>query len=199
VGAVMSDDLNSALDFINLVDSAIPTGPQKMLAQFNAVSGAYITCISLAPLEYLNTDNFKYVEVEIDTITQKIVGVYDNFKVVNYADEPTVIYESKINDLCRTKIYKRFEPEVQLDILRDVVTQLCEKVGFEHEALLDMNDYIDGVKRANKVLKQAYIDNPDFKFITIKEQAAIEEAKLDGGLHELMGPKNLIEQGLLVQ
>lgn len=186
----------SDFDLITAIDSVIPTGEQQMLAQFNAASGTFITCMSVIDLSYLNTENFKYVEITIDITKQRVDGEYDNFKIVNVADEPTVIYESMVNELCKQKIFKRFAVEVQLDILRNTLATLCEKVGVEDEALLDMNDYIDGVKRANKVLKEAYKNNPDFQFISIQEQAAIEAAKLDGGLHEIMGPKNLIGLGL---
>lgn len=186
----------SDFDLITAIDSVIPTGEQQMLAQFNAASGTFITCMSVIDLSYLNTENFKYVEITIDITKQRVDGEYDNFKIVNIADEPTVIYESMVNELCKQKIFKRFAVEVQLDILRNTLATLCEKVGVEDEALLDMNDYIDGVKRANKVLKEAYKNNPDFQFISIQEQAEIEASKLDGGLHEIMGPKNLIGLGL---
>lgn len=186
----------SAVDMALQIDSVVPTGTQPMLAQFNAASGVYVNCISVVDLAYLNTVNFNYVEVVIDINTQRIDGVYDNFKIVNIADEPTVIYESMVNELCKEKIFKRFAVEVQLDILRQALAEICEKVGHTNEALDDMNDYIDGVKRANKVLKDAYQNNPDFQFITIEEANAIEEAKLDGGLHELMGPANLLGLGL---
>lgn len=189
-------ETNSTVEMALQIDSVIPTGPQPMLAQFNAVSGVYVNCISVVPLEYLNTTNFNYVEIVIDVTKQRVNGVYDNFTIVNIADEPTVIYESMVNELCKEKIFKRFAVEVQLDILRQVVAEICEKVGHTNEALEDMNDYIDGVKRANKVLKEAYKNNPDFQFITVEEANAIEEAKLDGGLHELMGPQNLLGLGL---
>lgn len=186
----------SEIDLITTIDSVIPTGEQQMLAQFNATSGSFITCMSVVDLSYLNTENFKYVEITIDITKQRVDGEYDNFKIVNVSDEPTVIYESMVNELCKQKIFKRFAVEVQLDILRNTLATLCEKVGIEDEALLDMNDYIDGVKRANKVLKEAYKSNPDFQFISVQEAAEIEMAKLDGGLHEIMGPKNLIGLGL---
>ena len=180
---------------ISRIDSAIPVGTLPMLAQFNAASGAFVTCLSDIPLEYLNTTHFKYAKVEIDLALEKVVGVYDNFKVVKIADEPTEVYESMVNELCKQKIFKRFAVEVQLDILRNAIAKVLEAAGIEDEALADMNDYIDEVKRANKVIKQSYIDNPDFKFITIKEAQEIEEQRLDGGLHEIMGPKNLIGLG----
>lgn len=182
-------------DLIQQLDAVIPTGKQKMLAQFNSTSGAYVNCIGVLPLEYLNTEHYTYVEVEIDINTQRIEGVLDSFKIVDIATAKTKVYETQVNNLCKEKIYKRFQLEVQLDILRNVIAELCEKVGHENEALLDMNDYIDDVKRANKVLKQSYISNPDFEFITVEQERAETEAKLDGGLHELMGPANIVSLG----
>jgi hypothetical protein len=188
--------LQQAASLMNTLDSVVPNGQQKMLAVFNAVSGAYVNCIGLVPLSVLNTDNYTYVEVEIDINTQRIEGVLSNFKVVDIATSATKIYETQVNNLCKDKIYKRFQLEVQLDILRTAVAELCEKAGVVNEALLDMNDYIDDVKAANKKIKAAYIANPDFQFITIEEEQAEHEAKLDGGLHELLGPANLVGLGL---
>lgn len=190
-------DNQSFTDAVLQIDSVIPTGGvQKMYAKFNAYSGVYLTCMGIVDLTYLNTDNFVYIEVEIDPITQTIIGTKDSFKIVDKASTKTKIYESQVNNLCKTKIYKRFQLEVQLDILRKVIAEVAEKAGVVNEALLDMNDYIDEVKRANKVLKQSYIDNPDFEFITIDQEAEEQEAQLDGGLHELYGPQNVVSQGL---
>lgn len=188
--------VQSFTDLLQQIDSVIPTGKQQMLAKFNAFSGAFITCQGVIDLQFLNTTNYTYVEIEIDPITQKVVGTKDNFQIVDKATAKTQIYETQVNNLCKAKIYKRFQLEVQLDIIRQAVAELCEKCGVENEALLDMNDYIDDVKRANKVLKQSYIDNPDFEFITIEMEQAEQEAQLDGGLHELYGPANLVGLGL---
>jgi len=186
-------------DLTNALDSVIPNGTQTMLAQFNAASGIYINVISVVPLEWLDTEHYDYVQVEIDIKTQRVEGVKDNFRIVDIASSKTKIYETMVNNQCKEKIYARFQLEVQLDIIRDVVTQLADKSGLLHDALADMNDYIDGVKRANKILKQSYISNPDFEFITIEQELAETEAKLDGGLHEVMGPKNLLGLGLYNQ
>lgn len=191
-----SEVIDQAAALAIALDSVIPTGTQTMLAQFNKASGAYVNVFQLVPLEVLNNEHYVYVEVEIDIATQRIEGVYTNFKIVDIATSATKIYESQVNNACKEKIYKRFQPEVQLDILRVVLATVCEKLEITDEAFDDMNDYIDGVKRANKVLKQAYIDNPDFQFITIAEEQAESEAKLDGGLHEVMGPKNLLGIGI---
>ncbi len=197
VGDYMTDDTLSTLtNAVMQLDSVIPTGTQKMLAKFNAYSGAFMTVMGLIDLTYLNHDNFVYIEVEIDPTTQMVVGTKDSFQIVDRATAKTKIYETQVNNLCKDKIYKRFQLEVQLDIIRQAVAALCEKAGIEDEALLDMNDYIDDVKRANKVLKQSYNDNSDFEFITIAMEQAEQEAQLDGGLHELMGPANLVGQGL---
>lgn len=195
----MSDEQNAVVQAANLMDqlsSVVPTGPQPMLAVFNRYSKVFINVIGMSPIEYLNTDNYTYVEVVIDVETQRIEGTSDSFKVVDIASSATKIYETQVNNLCKEKIYKRFQLEVQLDIIRMAVAELCEKAGVENEALLDMNDYIDDVKAANKKIKAAYIANPDFEFITIEQEQAEHEAKLDGGLHEAMGPANLIGLGL---
>lgn len=197
-GDSMSDTnpIQSVADLMQQIDSVIPTGTQAMLAKFNAYSGAFITCQGIVPLEFLNTTNFTFIEIQIDPTTQKVVGTKDSFEIVDIATSKTKIYETQVNTLCREKIYKRFQLEVQLDIIRQAVAQLCEKAGIVDEALFDMNDYIDQVKRANKILKQSYIGNEDFEFVTIEMEQAEQDAQLDGGLHELMGPANLVSLGL---
>lgn len=195
----MSDEQNAVVNAANLMEqlsSVVPDGPQNMLAVFNRFSKVFFNIIGLSPLEYLNTDNFIYVEVLIDINTQRIEGNADNFKIVDIASAATKIYETQVNNLCKEKIYKRFQLEVQLDIIRTAVAEMCEKLGIENEALIDMNAYIDDVKAANKKIKAAYIANPDFEFITIEQEQAEHDAKLDGGLHEAMGPANLIGLGL---
>lgn len=187
---------NSYVDMVVAQHSVVPNGTTELLAKFNKYSGAFITCIGVIPLEYLNTENFAFVEVELDPVTQTIQGSLNSFKIVDIATAKTKIYERQVNNMCKEKIYKRFQLEVQLDILRDAIAEIAEKVGVENEALNDMNSYIDGVKRANKVLKAGYIANPDFEFITIEQEQVEEEAKLEGGLHEKMGPGNLVELGL---
>jgi|SRR5579872_100688 len=194
--SMINTSVQSVSDLMQQIDAVIPTGKQAMLAKFNAYSGAFITCQGVVPLEYLNTKNFTFIEIQIDPVTQKVVGTKDSFTIVDIATSKTKIYETQVNTLCREKIYKRFHLEVQLDIIRQAVAELLQKVGLEDEALFDMNDYIDDVKRANKVLKQSYISNPDFEFITIEAEQAEQDAQLDGGLHELMGPANLVSQGL---
>jgi hypothetical protein len=188
--------IQQATTLTEMLASVVPVGTQKMLAVFNRYSKAYFNTIGIAQPEYLNTDNFIYIEVEIDIKTQRIEGTADSFKIVDIATSATKIYETQVNNLCKSKIYKRFQLEVQLDILRKAVAQLCEAAGIVNEELLDMNEYIDDVKAANKTIKAAYIANPDFQFITIAQEQAEHEAKLDGGLHEAMGPANLVGLGL---
>lgn len=187
--------LNAAA-FAESIASVIPVGKQKLLAVFNRYSKAYFNVIGIASPEYLNTENFVYIEVDMDIKTQRIEGTADSFKIVDIATAATKIYETQVNNLCKDKIYKRFQLEVQLDIIRKAVAQLCESAGIVNDELIDMNDYIDDVKAANKTIKAAYIANPDFQFITIEQEQAEHEAKLDGGLHELIGPSNLVGLGL---
>lgn len=190
-----TEELQALANFQSQLSTAIPVGPAELLAQFNASSGAFVNVLSVVPLEYLNTEHYTYVEVIMDPIRQRIEGVATNFKIVDILTSKTKIYETHMNNQCKEKIYKRFTPEVQLDILRKVLNKLTEAAGITDEAFDDMNSYIDTVKSANKVLKEAYINNKDFEFVSINSERLNEEAKLDGGLHEVMGSKNLINIG----
>ncbi|MNC35634.1 hypothetical protein D3C87_1951550 [compost metagenome] len=54
-----------------------------------------------------------------------------------------------------------------------------------------MNDYIVEVKTANNLRKEFYAGSSDYIYITLADEAAAEEAQLEGGLHEAYGAKQI--------
>lgn len=168
----------------------------KALIQFNKASGAYVNAFSYVPLERLNHQYYTYEEAEIDFDTQVVVGDVKTWKVVNRNEQPTVIYEVALNKLCRDKIEKEYEPQTQLGILTNVILDLAKKAKLSGESVDKLNEmvsYIEETRRRNVILKNAYAANKSFKYVTIEEQNKITEAQLDGGVHEFLGPRNLID------
>lgn len=170
----------------------------KAIIQFNKASGAYVNAFQYVDPKFLNTKYFDYVgPVDIDFDTQMVVGDIKTYKVVNKSEQPKVIYEIALNKLCREKINKEYEVETQIGILTNVILDLVKKAKLNTEAvekLNEMNSYIEEIRRRNKVLKDAYQNNKSFKYVSIEEQNKIEEAQLDGGLHEFLGPRNLLNE-----
>lgn len=170
---------------------------QRCLAQFNKASGAFICFLAYVDVSTLNGEFFTYSEVNADPEADTITGRYPDFAVIRVADLPTRIYERDINASCAAKISKEYTAITQVDRLRNIIQRLareCKLTGPDIDAMVDMNSFIDQVKESNKILKQSYIDNPDFEFVTLDQEAAEQEAQLDGGLHELVhGPREITE------
>jgi hypothetical protein len=88
--------------------TATPTTASPAWAQFNKITGAFTGVYQKVPLETLNQEYFDYVEVEINTTTQHIVGTRDNFDIVDRAEEAQVIHEVAMNNQAQGKIDKQY-------------------------------------------------------------------------------------------
>lgn len=169
---------------------------QQVWLQFNKISGAYISFMTKCPEEYLEKEHYNWVSETFDIDSDTVIGTFKKYQIKSIKDLPVPVREVDLNNQCKAKINKRFQPEVQLDILRNVITELASKAklkGDVADKLDDMNSYIDEIKRRNKVLKESYKNGKSFKYVSIEDEIAEEDARMEGGLHEVFGPKNLVE------
>ena len=169
----------------------------KVWIQFNKTSGAYVNAFQYVPSEILNHKYFTYAEAEMDLTTQVVIGSVKSWKIYNINELPKKIYEAQLNFICRDKITKEYGLEKQVGILTKVILELVKKAKITGESideLNEMNSYIEEIRRRNKVLKNSYVSNKSYRYISIEEQNKIEEEMYDGGLHEALGPKNLINE-----
>lgn len=165
----------------------------RAIAQFNRISGAFITFLSYVDPDTLDGTYFRYAEVFVDIEKQTIKGKYPNYEIVVISEQPTPIYERVLNASCRGKILREYALETQIDILRTIVQQLAEASSTpipDLAMLQEMNAYIDEVKQSNKVLKESYQNRDDYEYISMAEEQRRTEEQMDGGLHELVyGPR----------
>lgn len=175
-----------------LYTGLIPKGKAKMLAQFNKITGEWIALIQPEEdVSVLEHNFFNYVEVEIDIEKQTLVGKYDDFQIVNIQDQPLTMYETALNNAAQFKIDKSYGVYKRMEVQEKLLEKIAAALDVEHEEFLEMRDYIAEVRANNKLYKEALINDPAYKFISLEEERTTYENQLEGGLHELIGPREL--------
>lgn len=155
------------------------------LAQFNKVNGMFIMVLDRVPdLTMLNHDFYNYAEIEIDVNAETVLGTYDNFQIINVQELPVEITEDYLNILARNKIVSEYPIERQLTVLGTVLEKLADTSGIDCEDLKVMNDFISEVKRTNRIRKEFYTSNPDYKYMSTVEADELIRQKYEGGIVE---------------
>lgn len=171
---------------------AIPNEKAAVIIQFNRISGAvgFIILDDGIDIDTLgNQDLFRYVRDEMNMSDDVIVGNYPDYEIKARDSLPTRITEEFEDMAAAAKITKRYPVASQANVLGRAILKLSEAAGIEQEELLEMMDYINEVKRANAVRKEFYKSSPDYEYISKEDAEAEEAARLEGGVHELYGPR----------
>jgi hypothetical protein len=157
---------------------------QPGYAQFNKLNKKFVTIHVSDQIDYdlLNHDNFLYREIEIDVELEVVTGDYDNYSVVAIADQPLEIYEDALNDIARAKITEQYPLEAQLSIIGELLERLADNAGIEAEAVKEMNDFINEVRRQNGVRKDFYAASNDYVYKTTEDSVAEIEELEEGGI-----------------
>jgi hypothetical protein len=175
-----------------LYTGLIPQGKAKMLAQFNKISGEFIALLQPEEdINVLNHDFFNYTEVEIDLATEDLVGTYDNFQIVNIQDQPVTIYEAALDNAAQFKIDKSYGVYKRMEVQEKLLEKIAAALDVEHEEFLEMRDYIAEVKANNNLYKESLKADPAYKFVSLQDDITTYENRLEGGIHELIGPREL--------
>lgn len=175
-----------------LYTGLIPQGKAKMLAQFNKISGEFIALLQPEEdIKVLNHDFFNYTEVEIDLATEDLVGTYDNFQIVNIQDQPVTIYEAALDNAAQFKIDKSYGVYKRMEVQEKLLEKIAAALDVEHEEFLEMRDYIAEVKANNNLYKESLKSDPAYKFVSLQDDITTYENRLEGGIHELIGPREL--------
>lgn len=179
------------LSYIDPTQSKIPDGKSDAWAQFNAISRVFTGVFqrTTAKPEGMNEVNYLYVPIEIDIATQTVQGTYDGFDIVNLAELPQVIHEEALNGQMRNKIAESYSNNDRLEILERSLLKLADSIGVQLPELEDVVDVIEEIKRTNELRKESLAKDPEYTYISVSEQAQIEIEKLEGGLHEVIGPR----------
>ena len=62
--------------------------------------------------------------------------------------------------------------------------------GPEVDAFLDLAEFIEDKRELNERYKKAYQEGPDWKYVSKDEERAMLSRRLEGGIHEILGPKS---------
>lgn len=163
--------------------------------QFNKKSGAFITYIRFSSpdqKQYLNLQYSTYVDVEMDTDKETVVGNVENFKIVPTAEMPTAVYERHLDGQAQAKIEKSYSIQKQLDIMSNLLDRLSSIIpnGDELEEFKEMRSYIELVQSENALRKKVMMSTEEVEYITYEEENKRQEAKLAGGLSEYHGSRS---------
>lgn len=167
------------------------TNKIEVLIQFNAVSGAYITIHPIENEIYLDKKYFKYKTDFIDPDNEKVVGTYDDYQILHKTDIPMDIPETGLNIMARSKIFKEYDLAQQMAVVLKTIEKILEQTNIISEEFTEMKSYIDEVLRTNQLRKESFANDEAFNYISKQDQYEMDNAILDGGLHEAIGPRQL--------
>jgi hypothetical protein len=160
---------------------------------FNKVSGAYISMIVSNDTSGLDDTYYKWKIMQFDASTHEWYGDYDNGKLIAKDDLPTAIYEENVDDQAGAVIKESYPWFSQINILTNLLKKVIEDnniSGEEVEKFNQMNSFIEARRDANRRYKDAYIAEDSFEFKTRRDVWNEQAKRLDGGLHELLGPED---------
>lgn len=191
-----------------MTEEIIVTGGRiKSTALFNRLTGEWVTTTSIPlaesqhnpeyyiarEVDYYFGENGDIIEGKLDI--DKFGNVTDNFKVVPYAEQKSVITEAQMNTLAAQKITNRYPITTQLNLVVACVNRLGEEHGLsdspEFEALNEMVEYINYCVQVNKTKKEHYRDDPDINYKSDEDIANELSRRMEGGIHEELGPRTI--------
>lgn len=175
-----------------LVTETIPSDQTtEAWAVFNKITGEYISVMEKVDLETLNQDFYSYAPIEINLDTQIVKGTYDNFEIVDIQDQPLKFYEKSLDNAAQFKIDKSYGVYKRMEIQEQLLEKISAALNIEDETFLEMRDYIAEVRANNKLYKESLMNDPAYEFVSLQDEALTNENQLEGGIHELIGPREL--------
>ena len=167
------------------------SGVQKYIAQFNKITGEYITMHHWHENHALETVYSKYLEVEFDPNLFGHIGNYDDFQIVPIDQVPVLVPEEHLDTLAEDKILRDYSYGKQLNMLSASILKLAEHVGCPLPELEEMVSSIAETLRKNQLRKDSHEANPESQYVSKEQAAATLSRQLEGGLHEALGPRKI--------
>lgn len=174
-------------------------------ALFNKQNGVYVTTVGI-PYDDSQYDQNLYVGRSVlfnfadDVLLGKLIknedGTFsDAFEVIKRSEQKEQIFEKQLNIMAESKITKKYPLVDQINLLVKAV----QRLGQEHElsdlpeftALGEMTSYIDQCIATNQAKKEFYSASPDVDYITDEQIEAETSARMEGGIHEALGPRSV--------
>lgn len=168
--------------------------------QFNKQSKVFVSAIRFSAPEqrkWLNDKYFEYRDAMMDVDKETVVGGLDNYEIVAKSMLPAEITERGMDMLAGRKIDKRFPEYRQLNIMQALLKDMLDQMPVESKQRLnpdlvelfeEMHDYVELVRKENKVRKEAYQKNPEINYVTIQDEFKRQQELFAGGAHEVHGP-----------
>ena len=166
---------------------------QDKILLFNKASGAYVSMLVTTDTSGLDSTYYKWKVMKFDANTHTWDGDYDNGKIIAKSDLPTIIDEESVDDQAGAVIKESYPWFSQLNILTNVLKKVVDDnnvSGEEVERFNEMVSFIEARRDTNRRYKDAYIADDSFVFKTRRDLWNEEAERLDGGLHELLGPED---------
>ena len=143
--------------------------------------------------DQINDKYFKFREIEIDETKQKFVGDYDTGQVVDIDSAPVDVTESQLNGACGAAIENVYPAHKQLNAIAGVIKLLITEHKLQGDEVDQFNkvfDFIAGRRTMNEKFKNAYMNGPDWNYISTEQEMENFNKVVEGGIHEEIGPRS---------
>lgn len=171
------------------------TGKVRTYLLFNRANGVFYGHASWHENHGFSEDYFYVADVMFDQENEIVVGTYPDYKIELQVERPQPIYEDFLNELTSQSITERYSIPNQINNIAAVVLLLAKQAGLEKDPLvetlnLQVAEIADFV-RNNQLRKAGYKNNSAFEYVTTEQAIARENAKVEGGLYEVLGPRDI--------
>ena len=178
-------------DIFNSITENIEPGEIEMLLQFNAITKVFIAAYSTGNEEFMDKIHFIYKLDKLDPEKQKVIGTYDDYKIINKSDVQLEFSEVGLNIDARSKIFKEYDLAQQMAVMITAMEKVLLKNNIEDSDFIEMKSYIDEVLNTNRLRKESLAIDPNFIYKTKEQEYEERNLRLEGGLHEAIGPRVL--------
>jgi hypothetical protein len=186
-------------------DTNYTGGKLPVTILFNKQNGMYITYV-VVPLAMSQHDDTLYEAREamfdhaLDVIQGQLTklpsGLWqEDWKVILRSELPEEVYEHALNLQAEQKITKRYPIVDQINLVVAALQRLAKEHDLndhpEFQALAEMTSYTAQVLETNAAKKEFYRDHPDVIYISDEQREAETSARMEGGIHEALGPRDV--------
>ena len=169
--------------------------PQKVFLLFNKASGTFISWAGWHEPHGIDPTLFDIaVQEDFSESTQKVIGKYPDYQVVEIADMPQQVGEGYIDGMTVTEITTKYPLERQVNNIADALLAVIAHVGATGPAVEALQDQVAEIKEiiaVGKLRKQGYASDDSFEYVSTAQAAELEASKYEGGLGEVIGPRQV--------
>lgn len=170
--------------------------PLKVFLLFNKNSGAFYGWAGWHEPHGFDERLFSIaVQEDFNASTQKVIGIYPEYQVVEIADQPQEVGEAYVDRMTSEEILAKYSLESQVNNIAMAVLSLAQHLGaVELPALVTLTDQVDHIQeilQVGNLRKEGYSSDDSFEFVTNQGVSEKEALIYEGGLGELVGPRQV--------